>query len=124
MQEKNVKIVAIPFPMPSIALSVSGLPTHNFLFLGFLKGKLAFQNLLSKWIEFEDLIFNQNIRLNLPLNRLRYSVNRYISVSRLTKVHENLKSELFCKLEKILSSSQKGELLLLLPHQGSHYEEK
>ena len=52
MQRKNLKIVAVPGPNAAItALSVSGLPTHNFLFLGFPpKGKLAFQNLLRKWI--------------------------------------------------------------------------
>ena len=50
-RRKNLKIVAVPGPNAAItALSVSGLPTHNFLFLGFPpKGKLAFQNLLRKF---------------------------------------------------------------------------
>ena len=89
----------VPIPGPNAALSAivaSGLPTHNFLFLGFPpKGKVAFQNLLDKWEEFGgSLIFYQSkykIPSTLEVLEKAYGKDRYISVAReLTKLHETI----------------------------------
>ena len=125
-RRKNLKIVAIPGPNAAItALSVSGLPTHNFLFLGFPpKGKLAFQNLLRKWIEFEgSLIFYQSkYKAESTFESLEavFGEMRYISVSReLTKMHENTEVGTILQVrERFLSSSQKGEFTFVVAPSG------
>ena len=125
-RRKNLKIVAVPGPNAAItALSVSGLPTHNFLFLGFPpKGKLAFQNLLRKWIEFEgSLIFYQSkYKVESTFESLErvFGEARYVSVSReLTKMHENIEVGTILQVRKRFSSSSpKGEFTFVVAPSG------
>ena len=51
----NIKIVPIPGPNAALtALAASGLPTHQFIYLGFLPKKSAqVRKLLDKWKDFE-----------------------------------------------------------------------
>ncbi len=125
-RRKNLKIVAVPGPNAAItALSVSGLPTHNFLFLGFPpKGKLAFQNLLRKWIEFEgSLIFYQSkYKVESTFESLErvFGEARYVSVSReLTKMHENIEVGTILQVRERFSSSRpKGEFTFVVAPSG------
>jgi 16S rRNA (cytidine1402-2'-O)-methyltransferase len=122
----NIRIIPIPGPNAAItALASSGLPTHNFLFLGFPpKGKVAFINLLKKWELFEgSLIFYQS-RYKMPSTfeslQKAFGEDRYISVAReLTKIHESIESGPIKDVwAKCTVSSQKGEFTLVIAPQG------
>ena len=122
----NIPIIPIPGPNAAItALAASGLPTHNFLYLGFPpKGKIALINLLKKWELFEgSLIFYQS-RYKMPSTfeslQEAFGEDRYISVAReLTKLHESIETgPLHIVREKCTLSSQKGEFTLVIAPQG------
>ena len=125
-RRKKIRIIPIPGPNAAVtALAASGLPTHNFLFLGFPpKGKVAFINLLTKWEDFEgSLIFYQS-RYKMPSTfesvQKAYGNNRYLAVAReLTKLHESIEvGSLFEVWEKYKVSSQKGEFTLVIAPKG------
>ena len=125
-RRKKIRIIPIPGPNAAVtALAASGLPTHNFLFLGFPpKGKVAFINLLTKWEDFEgSLIFYQS-RYKMPSTfesvQKAYGDNRYLAVAReLTKLHESIEvGSLFEVWEKYKVSSQKGEFTLVIAPKG------
>ena len=90
-----MEIVNVPGANAAItAIASSGLPTHNFVFLGFPpKGKNAFRNILEKWSDFKgSLIFYQS-KYKMPatyeiLSEV-YGNDRFIAVAReMTKIHE------------------------------------
>ena len=66
-REKNIAVVPIPGPQAAIAaLCVSGLPTHAFLFLGFLPVKLgARTQLLRRYLQFEGTLLLYEPALSL-----------------------------------------------------------
>jgi 16S rRNA (cytidine1402-2'-O)-methyltransferase len=121
-RKRNIEIVPVPGPNAAItALAASGLPTHHFLFLGFPpKGKVAFENLLRKWEEFEgSLIFYQSkykMESTFEILKKVYGDQRFLAVAReLTKLHESIVVGTVSSVhEKSLSSSQKGEFTLVI----------
>ena len=124
-RREGFEVVPIPGPNAAItALAASGLPTHNFLFLGFPpKGKVAFQNLLEKWKDFEgSLIFYQSkykIPATFEVLEKAFGKDRYISVAReLTKIHETILVGTIAEVKsKSQDLSQKGEFTIVVaPH--------
>jgi 16S rRNA (cytidine1402-2'-O)-methyltransferase len=121
-RKQNIKVVPIPGPNAAItALAASGLPTHHFLFLGFPpKGKVAFENLLQKWEDFEgSLIFYQSkykMESTFEILKKVYGEQRFLAVAReLTKLHESIVVGTISSVqEKSLRSSQKGEFTLVI----------
>lgn len=124
-RREGFEVVPIPGPNAAItALAASGLPTHNFLFLGFPpKGKVAFQNLLEKWKDFGgSLIFYQSkykIPATFEVLEKAFGKDRYISVAReLTKIHETILVGTIADVKsKSQDLSQKGEFTIVVaPH--------
>ena len=124
-RREGFEVVPIPGPNAAItALTASGLPTHNFLFLGFPpKGKVAFQNLLEKWKDFGgSLIFYQSkykIPATFEVLEKAFGKDRYISVAReLTKIHETILVGTIADVKsKSQDLSQKGEFTIVVaPH--------
>ena len=124
-RREGFEVVPIPGPNAAItALAASGLPTHNFLFLGFPpKGKVAFQNLLEKWKDFGgSLIFYQSkykIPATFEVLVKAFGKDRYISVAReLTKIHETILVGTIAEVKsKSQDLSQKGEFTIVVaPH--------
>ena len=124
-RREGFEVVPIPGPNAAItALAASGLPTHNFLFLGFPpKGKVAFQNLLEKWKDFGgSLIFYQSkykIPATFEVLEKAFGKDRYISVAReLTKIHETILVGTIAEVKsKSKDLSQKGEFTIVVaPH--------
>ena len=121
-RREGFNIVPVPGPNAAItALVASGLPTHNFLFLGFPpKGKVAFENLLEKWKDFGgSLIFYQSkykIPSTFEVLEKAYGKNRYISVAReLTKLHESILVGTIVEVKlQSQNLSQKGEFTIIV----------
>ena len=124
----GIKVIPIPGPNAAItALAASGLPTHNFLFLGFPpKGKVAFKNLLAKWAQFEGSLILYQSRYKMPSTFEvlldSFGTSRVVAVAReLTKMHESIEvgtiSTVFSKFQE---SSKKGEFTLVVA--PDHFE--
>ena len=118
----GLEIVNVPGANAAItAIASSGLPTHNFVFLGFPpKGKNAFRNILEKWSDFKgSLIFYQS-KYKMPatyeiLSEV-YGNDRFIAVAReMTKIHETfIVGKIPEVQEKAKQSSQKGEFTVVI----------
>ena len=125
-RSQGLKIIPIPGPNAAItALAASGLPTHNFLFLGFPpKGRVAFGNLLEKWKDFEgSLIFYQS-KYKMPFT---YEVlegifggDRFMCVAReITKIHESFIVGTISEVSgKSKDTSGKGEFTIVVAPEG------
>jgi len=119
---RGISIVPLPGPNAALtALAASGLPTHQFLFLGFLPKKASgIKNLLKRWEDFEgSLIFYESkykIEKTLLLLCESYGDDRYVCLAReLTKLHETILSgPLSLVIEKFRSGSSKGEFTLVV----------
>jgi len=122
---KNINVVSIPGASSAIAsLSISGLPTDNFYFCGFLpkkKGrKTKFEFLLS--IPGTIVIFESPYRVLKTLNDIySYMGNRVVSVCKeLTKIHESV---FLGNVKDIINNFDnknklKGEFVILISKEG------
>ena len=122
---KNINVVSIPGASSVIAsLSISGLPTDNFYFCGFLpkkKGrKTKFESLLS--IPATIVIFESPYRVLKTLNDIYSSMsNRVVSVCKeLTKIHESV---FLGNVKDIIddfdnNNKLKGEFIILISKEG------
>jgi len=118
----NLPIVPIPGPNAAItALAASGLPTHQFLYLGFLPKKSSqIRSLIQKWKDFEGSLIFYESKYKIPktLEILLDSLGpyRYISLSReLTKAYESISTgPLHQIIEKQKKSSGKGEFTVVI----------
>lgn len=123
--EQNIKIISIPGPSAVItALTVSGLPTEHFIYIGYLPKTAGKANkiLSSLKTSVEKLpatiiFFESPHRLVKTLQKLsQIFPDSKIAVTReLTKIHEEVTrgntGEVFKKLEKV---KPKGEYTLVL----------
>lgn len=120
--DNNVDVKIIPIPGTSAvvsALSISGFPTDNFVFLGFVphkKGRQTFFENLSK--EKRTAIFYESThRIMKTLESLKkYAPEKEIVVCReLTKIYETIyrgKAEEIIK--KIIPEQVKGEFVVIV----------
>jgi 16S rRNA (cytidine1402-2'-O)-methyltransferase len=125
----GITISAIPGPSAVItALSVSGLPTDNFSFLGFLPKKSA--QIAKILLEFGNLpttlvIYESPYRVRKLLEEIHKNLgNRVVCVAKdLTKKFESVETAL---LEHFLQSEnapkEKGEYVVLVAKEGFIYE--
>ena len=119
---QSIEVIPIPGPNAALtALSASGLPTHQFLFLGFLpKKKLGVSKLLEQWREFEGSIIvyesRYKIERTLGLILSTLGADRFISIAReLTKLHESIISGPASQVvKKFYQGSAKGEFTLVI----------
>ena len=94
-RRRKIEVCPIPGANAAITtLAASGLPTHQFLYLGFLpKKSAAAQRVFEQWKEFEGsiVIYESKYRIEKALLGIQETLGpeRFICVSReLTKMHE------------------------------------
>lgn len=126
--EEGIKVIPVPGATALIAaLSVSGLPTDRFSFIGFLPKKRTSREktlrILSE-VEHTLILYESPHRVLKTLNEIKEIFGeRRISVAReLTKIHEEvirgIISEVIDKLER---QPPKGEIVLMI--EGKRKEE-
>lgn len=120
-------VMTIPGPSAVIAaLSVSGLPTDKFIFLGFLpKGRGQRATILKKYGELDAtlVIYESPYRLGKLLNDITSSLgNRYVAMSgEMTKIHEKCIRGFAEDLAQ-LTTGNKGEFVVMVAKEGYHLD--
>ena len=123
-KKENINVVSIPGPSsPITALSVSGLPTDKFLFLGFLSNKQShrvkiFENVKKSLesISSTVIFFESPFRLVKALGDLKevFGDIDIVVCRELTKIYEEVKKEKTSKLiEEYSQKTPKGEFVVL-----------
>ncbi len=122
---KNIKVNSIPGPSSVISsLSVSGLPTDRFMFLGFVpkkKGRKKFLKYMADIKSSTFVVFESPIRFIKLLNDIKiYLGNRIISVCReITKVYDEVYlgtvEECITHFSK---KTVKGEITIVISKEG------
>ncbi len=121
--ERGVAIEVIPGPAAFLtALSGSGLPIHEFSYLGFLPVKKGRQTLLKTFIEAEQtIVFYESVhRIAKTLGELATLLSdqptRKIVIAReLTKMHEQFIRTTIGELSAVAEKlTQKGEFVIIL----------
>jgi 16S rRNA (cytidine1402-2'-O)-methyltransferase len=123
---KNLKVIPIPGPNAALtALAASGLPTHQFTYLGFLPKKTAqVRKTFLTWSNFEGsiIVYESKYKIEKSLNILVevYGEERYICLAReLTKAHESIITGSVREvLQKQSKASGKGEFTLVIGPSG------
>jgi len=119
--DAGIKVEAVPGPAAFLAaLSVSGLPIHQFLYLGFLPLKKGRQTLL-KSLKEEDrtVVFYESVhRIERTLHELAEVLqpDRPVVIAReLTKMHEETIRATAKELPSLASSlTKKGEFAVII----------
>lgn len=118
--EENIKIIPIPGASSLLAaLTMSGLPMHHFLYLGFLPLKKGRQTLLKSLADEKRtiVIFESPHRLLRTLNDLRqYLGDREIAVCReITKIYEEaLRMKISDAITHFTKTQPRGEFVLVI----------
>lgn len=118
--EQGIQVFPIPGPSAFLtALSASGLPTHQFLYLGFLPIKKGRQKLLDSLKEEpRTIIFYESPhRLIKTLTQLdeKFGDRPLVIARELTKIHEEyFRGTAKEALEHFSTSKPKGEFVLML----------
>ncbi len=118
-------VITIPGPSSiTSALSISGLPTDKFSFLGFLPKSAAARTQLLKTYGNLDctlVIFESPYRVKKLLDEIKNSLgNRYIAVcAELTKSHERIYRGTIEQLDNLLQKEKYlGEFVILVAKEG------
>lgn len=121
---ENVDVSVIPIPGPSAvitALSASGLPTHEFTFLGFFPHKKGRETLFKEIAESKrTMVFYESPhRILKTLESLnKYVPDKKVCIAReLTKIYEEFKTGSPVELLEYLTKNpikQKGEFTVLV----------
>lgn len=121
----NVKVVPIPGSAAlTTALSVSGLPNHSFLFLGFLPKKKGRQTLFKNLMKASNLeIYDSIVLYESPYHLVRTLQdlqlvigNKEVVISReLTKKFEEIvRGNIYEVIEHFQKSTPKGEFVIII----------
>lgn len=129
---RSIRVIPIPGPNAAItALAASGLPTHQFTFLGFLpKKSTGVRKVLEQWKACEgSLVFYESkykIEKTLILLSEVYGNDRFVCLAReLTKLHETILSgSLSHVLARFQKGSSKGEFTVVVAPAGYSFEGK
>ena len=123
---RNIPIVPVPGPNAAITvLAASGLPTHQFLFLGFLPKKSAgARKALEEWEDFGGslILYESKHRIEKTLGLIEEELGpeRMICLAReVTKLHESF---LVGSVAEVITlnrtRSSKGEFTLVIGPEG------
>ena len=122
------ELTVIPIPGPNAALTAlisSGLPTHQFLYLGFLPKKSAgIRKVLEKWKDFEGslIIYESKYKIEKTLGIIEEELgeDRFVCMAReITKIHETIRTAKVSNLITFIrTSSSKGEFTLVIAPSG------
>ncbi|MCL4354120.1 16S rRNA (cytidine(1402)-2'-O)-methyltransferase [Patescibacteria group bacterium] len=124
VRTQNIKVESIPGPSASIsALSISGLPTDKFLFIGYLPKKPGNRSKLLNQIKLTTEIIQPTVILYEAPHRLVKTLEELLKIfgdidivmcREMTKIHEEYRKD---KISKLVASYQKsnpkGEIVLL-----------
>lgn len=122
--KEKIKVVSVPGPSSPIAsLSVSGLPTDKFLFLGFLPNKSGARiKLLEKVKKTQADLSSTVIFLESPFRLVKNLLDlksvfgdiKVVICRELTKIYEETENQnISYFLEKYKKNNPKGELVVL-----------
>lgn len=120
---EGIRVEAIPGPSAFLtALSVSGLPIHQFLYLGFLPLKKGRKTLLSSFVEEErTIVFYESVhRIQKTLSELAEALKdqperKVVLARELTKLHEEVIETTVAGLEEAGKTlTQKGEFVVVV----------
>ncbi len=120
--ERDVEIVPLPGPCAFVtALMASGLPTHEFRYLGFLPQKKGRETLFAQIVDSDETIvcYESKHRLIKTLERFgELMPDRYMVVAKeLTKMHERFIRGNVLEVMNIILGDKKltnGEFVLLI----------
>ncbi len=120
--EVDVQVIPIPGPTALIAaLSASGLPTHEFTFLGFLPHKKGRETLFKEIATSERTVvfYESPHRIMKTLESLdKFCPEKKVCIAReLTKIYEEFKTDSALNLIKYFTENkvkQKGEFVVLV----------
>jgi len=123
---RGIPIVPVPGPNAAITvLAASGLPTHQFLFLGFLPKKSAgARRVLEEWKEFGGslILYESKYRIEKTLGLIEEELGseRTVCLAReVTKLHESfLVGTVSEIIKRNRASSSKGEFTLVVGPDG------
>ena len=122
-RDAGILIEAIPGPAAFLAaLSISGLPIHNFVSLGFLPLKKGRQTLLKSFVEEEHtIVFYESVhRIERTLMELSEALSsqpsRIIVIAReLTKMHEEVIRTNVAEVTEVAKGlTKKGEFVVMI----------
>ena len=122
-RERGIKIETIPGPSAFLAaLSISGLPIHNFVYLGFLPLKKGRKTLINSFVQEErTIVFYESVhRIEKTLNELAEALasqpDRAIAIGReLTKMHEEMIRTTIQQLPSVAAEvTKKGEFVVIV----------
>ena len=113
-QKSNIKVLTVPGACSVIAaLSISGLPTDNFYFQGFLPKKKGRHTKFSELanLNCSIVLFESPKRIIKTLHDIeKYFGDRYIAICReLTKIYEEV---IFDKISNVLSDKDMRKNLI------------
>ena len=118
--KKEIKIIPIPGASAiTTAMSVSGLPSDSFTFLGFLPQKKGRIKKIKELLNVDNtiILFESPFRLEKTLNQLKeYLGNRSVVVGReLTKLYEEIiRGNLEDVIKYFSKSKVKGEIVIMI----------
>lgn len=124
--KKNLKVIPIPGPNAALtALAASGLPTHQFTYLGFLPKKSAqVMKILETWKKYDGsvILYESKYKIEKTLSTIMQVMGqeRFICLAReLTKSHESIFTGTVQEVAKRQASrSGKGEFTLVIAPSG------
>jgi 16S rRNA (cytidine1402-2'-O)-methyltransferase len=127
---RKLKIIPIPGPNAALtALAASGLPTHQFAFIGFLPKKRGqVQKTIESWKDFDGsvVLYESKYKIGKTLNAISETLgsDRFICLAReLTKSYESILSGPVNKvIEEQSQSSGKGEFTIVIGPSGYSFE--
>ena len=125
-RKRGLPVTTTPGASAAItALSISGLPSNSFLFVGFLAPKLAARKKFfeaHKDCDHTIIVYESCHRIEKFLNDLVETLgpDRCICVCReLTKLHETVHTGPAAAVrEKVITASQKGEFVICIAKEG------
>lgn len=116
----TLNIVSIPGPSAlTSALSIAGVPTHEFVFLGFLPHKKGRETLFKEIEESErTMVFYESTHRILKTLESLKKINKKVTIVReITKIHEEVLQGSAEDLFKILTEipeKQRGEFVVIV----------
>jgi 16S rRNA (cytidine1402-2'-O)-methyltransferase len=116
----ELKIEAIPGPSAlTAALSISGVPTHEFIFLGFMPHKKGRETLFKEIADSErTIIFYESTHRILKTLESLSKINKKVTIVReITKIYEEVlqgSGEEILKILNDIPEKQKGEFVVIV----------
>jgi len=127
---RKLRIIPVPGPNAALtALAASGLPTHQFAFIGFLPKKTGqVQKTIESWKDFDGsvVLYESKYKIAKTLNAISETLgpDRFICLAReLTKSYESILSGPVNQvIEEQSQSSGKGEFTIVIGPSGYSFK--